>query len=211
MIAFPVHAVDLVNVAVATCAGNSPTVAFAVRCRCMFQRLAHHCLCCVWPLQAQRFTHRCTPCTGHQLAQHPRCPGGGCDLPVVALVMRGHHERGSLPVIALATRGHRECSNLPVLAHTAPTTCPTLPSLRVPSICPLSQSPRAPACSLVTSCRPHSCSHRQLLNPFLADCHVPSCCTAALRHLLSCHLLTHPSSTPPLCSHRLLLANPSPI
>jgi hypothetical protein len=32
--------------------------------------------------------------------------------------------------------------------------------------------------SLVASCRPHPCCHRQLLNPFLADCCVASCWTA---------------------------------
>ena len=52
-----------------------------------------------------------------------------------------------------------------------------------------------PQHSLVTSCRLHSCSHCQLLNPFLADCCVTSCCAAASRPLLL-SIWTSPPSNP---------------
>jgi hypothetical protein len=67
------------------------------------------------------------------------------NLPVLALVVRGHHKRGSLPVIAIVVRGHRERGNLPVLTDTAPTTRPMLPSPRAPLICPSTHLPFAPA------------------------------------------------------------------
>jgi hypothetical protein len=34
--------------------------------------------------------------------------------------------------------------------------------------------------SLVTSCQLHCCSHCQLLNHFLADCCIASCCAASM-------------------------------
>ena len=69
-------------------------------------RLACHCPCCAWPLQAQQFAHHCTPVATR-----------AGDLTIVALVVCVHCKRGSLPVIVLAARGHRKRGNLPVLAH----------------------------------------------------------------------------------------------
>ena len=73
LIALPMHTVDLLDVAVDVCPGNLPIIAFAVRGHCTRRRLAHCFPCCAWPLPLQRFTHRCTPCAGRQLARHPHC------------------------------------------------------------------------------------------------------------------------------------------
>ena len=120
------------------------------------------------------------------------------DLPIVALVVCGHCKSSSLPVVALAVRGHRKRGDSPVLAHA--THANYLPNValaaRAIDLSVISLAARAGG-SLVPSCRPHSCSHCQLLNPFLADCHVASCCAPASRHLSSCHFLTCLSSTPP--------------
>ena len=105
------------------------------------------------------------------------------------------------------------CLSLPLLcmAITSVAVCPSLPLPRVgitrprrtnylPAIALAARAIDHPTRwrrSLVTSCRPHSCSYCQLLNPFLAYCHFTSCCAAALHHLSSCRLLMRTSLTPP--------------
>ena len=170
-------------------------------CHRVRRRFARRCLCRAWPSCApvscpslpllRVAIASMTICLSlHSLRRPPTCPASPLPhAPAICL---------SLPLSCVAITSVAVCPSLP-LPHVVIVSVAISPYLRTPrqllaqrcpclarhqfTHCRLSHLPCVPAMLSVTSCRLHSCSHCQLLNPFLADCCNTSCCPAASRHL----------------------------
>ena len=184
----------------------------ARRCYCcVHRRFARRCLCRAWPSRAP------AACPSLPLLQVAIASATICQslhslrwpstflasplphLPAICL---------SLPLLCMAITSMAVCLSLPLprVAIASAAICPysPTPSQLLARHCPC-RARHQFACrrtrrtrrqrSLVTSCRPHSCSHCQLRNLFLADCCIASCCAAASRPLLL-SIWTSPPSNP---------------